>query len=105
MSRKTVESILIAGAVSANIANAESRSDKEDRELLEWTAKIMLSAECSEDENFDLDQFNWQEYEILGLEFIITNILNNTKNFCSPPDFTGMHAMQRQTNEDTKTQK
>ena len=59
----------------------------------------VVRTECEGIENYNFDAYDWDNYEIRGLEVVLFDILNHTENYCKPPELTGMHNGHSTTDE------
>ncbi len=94
------------GCASA-FADAPSTDPRYDRlkEIMRDYVQHVALDECSSIEGFDFNAYEWETLEIKGLEVVLFDILNHTKNYCKPPELTGMHSARQNQGEDGGKQK
>ncbi len=104
MDQKNWGSFLAASAVlhfGAGPAFAEGRDETARLSELKALTQRLIEDECAERDDFSLDAWDWDAYEAKAFAIILARIIENTQDFCQPPELAGMHAVKRNVGEDT----
>ena len=94
-------SVLATFATTAQGAAPSTDSRYEDirRIMREYVQKVVQD-ECSTLEGFDFNSYEWDNYQLAGLQIVLLDVVNHTMNYCKPPELAGIHSTKRNNGED-----
>ncbi len=109
MEKKSVLNNTLLAVSALNFSQAFAEAPSKDpryeqlKSIMREYVQQVVRDECANVEGYNFDSYEWNEYEIRGLEVVLFDILNHTKNYCKPPELTGMHSAHATTDEKPTT--
>ncbi len=102
MEKKTVINNALLAAAAMNLTNGFARAPSKDpryfelRQIMREYVEKIAAEECAGFDGYTQDTYDWNDYEIAGLQIVLLDLVNHTKNYCKPPELKGMYSTSGQ---------
>lgn len=105
METKTIVNSALLAASALNLTNGMAQAPSQDpryfqlRQIMREYVEKLAAAECVSFDGDTQDSYDWDDNEITGLQAVLLDLVNHTKNFCKPPELISMESAAGKSDE------